>query len=46
MGYIYRMSRGMYQKVLADAEDCKMTIKQYVEETFGLLGKCVKVEIV
>lgn len=45
MGYIYRMSRKMYLETVADAKDCKMTIEQYVTATFGLRGKCVKVEI-
>lgn len=43
--YIYRMSSEMYWKTVADAKDCKMTIEQYVTATFGLRGKCVKVEI-
>lgn len=46
MEYIYRMSRKMYLETVADAKDCKMTIEQYVTSAFGLLGKCVKVEIV
>lgn len=45
MEYIYRMSRKMYLETVADAKDCKMTVDQYVAETFGLCGKCVKVEI-
>lgn len=45
MEYIYRMSREMYWRTLADVKDCKMSIEQYVTETFGLRGKCVKVEI-
>lgn len=46
MEYIYRMSREMYWETVAEAEDCKMTIEQYVTATFGLRGKCVKVEII
>lgn len=45
MEYIYRMSRKMYMETAKDAKDFKMTIEQYVTETFGLRGKCVKVEI-
>ena len=45
MEYIYRMSRKMYEETLANAWKCKMTIEQYVTATFGLRGKCVKVEI-
>lgn len=45
MEYIYRMSRKMYWETVKDAEDCNMTIEQYVTETFGIRGKCIKVEI-
>lgn len=45
MEYIYRMSRKMYDGTLKDERKCKMTVEQYVTETFGLRGKCVKVEI-
>lgn len=46
MEYIYRMSRRMYQEADADARKCKMTIEEYVTATFGIRGKCVKVEVV
>lgn len=45
MEYIYRMSRKMYLETIADAKDCKMTVEQYVTATFGIRGKCVKVEV-
>lgn len=45
MEYIYGMSREMYLETVKDAKDCKMTVEQYVTATFGLRGKCVKVEI-
>lgn len=45
MEYIYRMSRKMYLQTIANAKDCKMTVEQYVTTTFGLRGKCAKVEI-
>lgn len=45
MEYIYRMSRKMYWETVKDAEDCNMTVEQYVTETFGLRGKCVNVEV-
>lgn len=45
MGYIYRMSGKMYMETVLDAKKCNMTVEQYVTETFGLLGKCAKVEI-
>lgn len=45
MKYIYKMSRKMYQETLEDARKCEMTVAEYVTATFGLLGECVKVEI-
>lgn len=45
MEYIYRMSRKMYLETVVDAKECKMTVEQYVTATFGIRGKCVKVEI-
>lgn len=45
MEYIYRMSRKMYFETAANAKDCKMTVEQYITATFGLRGKCVKIEI-
>ena len=45
MEYIYRMSRKMYLETIADSKDCKMTVEQYVTATFGIRGKCVKVEV-
>lgn len=45
MEYIYRMPREMYWETVKDARECKMTVEQYVTATFGIRGKCVKVEI-
>lgn len=45
MKYIYKMSREMFWKTFADAEESKMTVEEYITKTFGLLGECVKVEI-
>lgn len=45
MEYIYKMSRKMYLETVADAKDCKMTVEQYITAVFGLLGKCIKIEI-
>lgn len=39
MEYIYRMSKEMYWRTVADAKDYKMTVEQYVMSTFGLRGK-------
>lgn len=46
MNYIYKMSRRMFIETLVDAKKSKMSIEDYVAATFGLRGKCVKVEAV
>lgn len=45
MEYIYRMSKRAYMETVKDAMVQGMTVEQYVTKTFGLLGKCIKVEI-
>lgn len=46
MKYIYKMSRKMYHETAFDANRARMTIKEYITKTFGLIGECVKVEII
>lgn len=44
MGYIYKMSKEMYEEVIKEAKYSKMSVEEYVTATFGLVGKCVKVD--
>lgn len=46
MKYIYKMSREMFWETAQDAWDSKMTIEEYITKTFGIIGECVKVEII
>lgn len=46
MKYIYRMSRQMFFETAVDARNANMTVEKYITATFGLLGECVKVEVV
>lgn len=46
MEYIYRMSRKMFLETCEDARKDKMSVEKYVTVNFGLLGECVKVEII
>lgn len=44
--YIYKMSRDMYWATVFDAERCGMSITEYVTRYFGIIGECIKVEII
>ena len=46
MKYVYRMSRKMFLETLADAKGCGMCITQYITKNFGIIGECIKVEII
>lgn len=46
MKYIYRMSKKMFLETLSDAKESKMSVEKYITANFGLLGECVKVEII
>lgn len=46
MKYVYRMSKDMFYETLADAKRCSMHITQYITENFGLIGECIKVEVI
>lgn len=46
MKYIYRMSKDAYILAKIDARKSGMSVERYITEYFGLLGKCIKVEVV
>lgn len=42
--YIYKMSRMKYMITKRHAGEACMTIEEYVTETFGIRGTCIKAE--
>ena len=47
MGFIYRMPKRMYDEIRKEADDeKKLNICRYVDEFFGLRGRCMRVELV
>lgn len=46
MKYIYKMSRSMFNETLIDAAKCGMSLPRYITAYFGIIGECVRVEII
>lgn len=46
MKYIYKMSFSMYLELLRNALESRESVEEYITKTFGLLGECVKVEVI